>query len=33
MYRIEEIPKDELEASDEDIVVPVAHFHKVCNVK
>lgn len=28
MYRIEEISKDELDATADDIVIPVAHFHK-----
>jgi ubiquitin carboxyl-terminal hydrolase 7 len=29
-YRIEEIPKDELDLGEEEILVPVAHFQKVC---
>jgi ubiquitin carboxyl-terminal hydrolase 7 len=28
IYRIEEIPKDELNLLDDEILVPVAHFHK-----
>ena len=28
IYRIEEIPKDELNLSEDEILVPVAHFHK-----
>lgn len=28
IYRIEEIPKDELSLSEDEILVPVAHFHK-----
>ncbi|XP_014255041.1 ubiquitin carboxyl-terminal hydrolase 7 isoform X2 [Cimex lectularius] len=28
MYRIEEIPKDELQLADDETLVPVAHFHK-----
>lgn len=32
MYRIEEIHKDELDATDDDVIVPVAHFHKVRNL-
>lgn len=27
-YRIEEIPKDELELADDELLIPVAHFHK-----
>lgn len=27
-YRIEEIPKDELNIGDDELLVPVAHFHK-----
>ncbi|XP_023287513.1 ubiquitin carboxyl-terminal hydrolase 7-like [Orussus abietinus] len=28
MYRIEEIPKDELVLADDEMLIPVAHFHK-----
>lgn len=28
LYRIEEIPKDELNLADDEMLVPVAHFHK-----
>jgi len=29
LYRIEEIPKDELDLADDEIIVQVAHFNKV----
>lgn len=28
--RIEEIPKDELEIADDELLIPVAHYQKVC---
>lgn len=28
--RIEEIPKEELEMADDELLIPVAHFQKVC---
>ena len=28
IYRIEEVPKDELNLADDEMLVPVAHFHK-----
>ncbi len=28
--RIEEIPKEELEIADDELLIPVAHFQKVC---
>ena len=31
LYRIEEIPKDELELADDELIVQVAHFNKVCH--
>lgn len=27
-YRIEEIPRDELNLADDEMLIPVAHFHK-----
>lgn len=29
LYRIEEIPKEELDLADDEIIVQVAHFNKV----
>jgi len=29
LYRIEEIPKDELDLADDELIVQVAHFNKV----
>lgn len=31
-YRIEEIPKDELDLSPDEMLVPVAHFQKVARI-
>lgn len=28
--RIEEIPKEELEIADDELLIPVAHYQKVC---
>lgn len=28
IYRIEEIPKDEIELQEDEMLLPVAHFHK-----
>lgn len=30
LYRIEEIPNDELDLTDDELIVQVAHFSKVC---
>lgn len=30
--RIEEIPNDELEIADDELLIPVAHFQKVCSI-
>lgn len=27
-HRVEEIPKDEVHTDDEEVIIPVAHFHK-----
>jgi len=32
LYRIEEIPKEELDLADDEIIVQVAHFNKVCSL-
>ena len=30
IFRVEEIPQDQLRSESDELLIPVAHFHKVC---